>query len=412
MLASQYLPLNSNSARLSVSFLYGGLERVLVLAGNDWEQVRPAHYVDTLLRLAVTALEHQVERDSALVAALQASALAHLRFAYRARFAPWLSTETEGGKPGLLEEIDSVEKLKQFGQLVATLGLGPIVVLVDGVDEFPESAKNPQQLALLLAPLLGTLALIECPGWAFRFFLSEEIEETLHNCSWFRPDRLGLFRITWNSDRIQQLLAARLSHFSKDAGRVYTQISQLCQDELAEKIDRKLVELAGNRPRAALALADLLLQAHCDRPNPPDRIRAETWMVTEQRWATLQGDLLGEWVLSSERMPVSEERGFLPLLVVKEEVGRVWLGNQEISIKQAQDYRVLAALYRNRNNVCSHDWIAEQAWPEAHGGVSDEMIAAAIRRLRVKLGQETPFSGYIETIKGRGYRLYPGGFSS
>ncbi len=75
-----------------------------------------------------------------------------------------------------------------------------------------------------------------------------------------------------------------------------------------------------------------------------------------------------------------------------------------------QDYRVLVCLYRHQQAMCDKDLLAEEAWPDATGGVTDEQIAAAIARLRKNLNQFDPLSGYIETIKGRGYRLHPGAF--
>ncbi len=72
---------------------------------------------------------------------------------------------------------------------------------------------------------------------------------------------------------------------------------------------------------------------------------------------------------------------------------------------------MLACLFRHQDGVCTKDVLIEEAWPEdEQAGVSDYAITASIARLRGALEKASPNVDYIETIRGRGYRLHPAGF--
>lgn len=54
--------------------------------------------------------------------------------------------------------------------------------------------------------------------------------------------------------------------------------------------------------------------------------------------------------------------------------------------------------------VLTRDWLPETVW-EYHGGVDTRTVDVHIRRLRRKLGDDPDDPRYIETLRGRGYRL-------
>ncbi len=421
MLAAQCRPERQDSRRLAVHYTYAGFERVLAEISNDLTQLRPIHHVTAILRQALAALKDAARHDSGLEAMTQRPDIAFRLGAYQARYAPGSAPVAVAGGFLSFDYLAASDLLTEFARLIADCGLATLVILLDGLDEFPPMAGDPVRMAAFLAPLLGTLPLIECPGVAFKFFLPQEAEAQMRLCPWFRPDRLHIFRITWTDDKLRGLISQRLTFFSS-SGRTYTQLGQLCRPELSHRIDKELVALAEGLPRAALALADLLLRTHCQAANPPELIAPETWEAVKVRWNARKMDFL----LGNPFGPISADRTasddlvvptFLPsswpALILHEEDGRVWVGEHEITTEiNAQDFRVLVCLYQHRNAVCSKDLLVAQAWPEAHGGegVTDQAIAAAIARLRKNLGQPAPERGYIETVKGRGYRLHPKGF--
>jgi hypothetical protein len=355
----------------------------------------------------------------------------------------------------------------------------------------------------LLSSLLGTLPLVECPGLAFKFFLPQELEPMLRAQEWFRPGRLCIFRIEWDDHALQELISQRLTYFSARGDRVYEQLSQLCEDDLAKSIDEELVTLAEGRPRWAIRLANMLLKTHCGQDDPPAQITQATWDIVKAKWPTLRADLLRDEqnltdrdykiglrvlrdrVMDSrtptkiaefarlearllENLDTSTRSGdTVPLIVsrsqivdeldrfalqvagdsfthlarigedqqdiritrliregrrkgipeisdldvlrIDEDKGLVWLGDRDITSEiNPQDYRVLVSLYRHQGAVCDKDLLVREAWPEVEAdGVTDQTIAASIARLRRVLRQSSPDEGYIETVRGRGYRLHP-----
>lgn len=425
MLAAQCRPLHSDSPWLAVIYTYAGLEQALAAASYDATQLQATHHVAALLRQGLIALEGEAKRDPKVRTALSHPNAASRLNAYLERYAPHLVAHSSPGAASNLDALTTVELMQGLVVLIKAANLDLGIVLVDGLDEFLLTATDSAQTVALLAPLLGTLPLIECPGLAFKFFLPQEIEPVLRDHQWFRPDRLRIFRIAWQESDLQNLIGQRLTYFSEKGDRAYTRLGQLCQDELANLVDEELAKLAEGLPRGALILADMLLRAHCEQPGPPERIAPETWEAVKARWPVLRAELLETRPsgLSPEQVPAAKEAqqplrpepspSEWPALVVDKTTGCVWLGEHEITKEiRAQDFRVLACLYRNQKAVCSKDLLVEQAWPDALGGVSDQAIAASIARLRRNLGQSSPHEGYIETVTGRGYRLHPKGFGT
>ena len=339
--------------------------------------------------------------------------------AFQGRFAPYLLTGPS--EPTALAGLSAIELMDAFAALIQGCGLQQALVLMDGLDEFPLTVRHPERMVTFLAPLLGTLSLLERPGVAFRFFLPQEVESGLRLQPWFRPDRLRIFRINWTEAHLRAMIGQRLTFFSDRGDRTYRQLGQLCSPDLADHLDDELAHLAEGLPRVALVLADLLLRTHCETPEPAEQIAPPTWKEVQSRWTILRADFLGsDVVIASEveaevsatspgtkAAPVSR-----PPLILDEAAGRVWLGSSEITREiNAQDFLVLASLYRNQGNVCGKELLIAEAWPDVQDGVSDQAIAAAIARLRKNLRHTSPQNGYIETVTGRGYRVHPHGFT-
>ena len=383
--------------------------------------VKPMSHVVAILRQGLLALASAARRAPTVQAALTSPELAPRLAAFQGKFAPHLLTGR--GEPTVLEGLNATELIEAFAALVQECGLQRVLVLMDGLDEFPLTVRHPERMVAFLAPLMGTLSLLERPGTAFRFFLSQELEPGLRLQPWFRPDRLRIFRINWTEGHLRTMIGQRLTFFSDRGDRTYQQLGQLCSPDLADHIDDELARLAEGLPRAALVLADLLLRTHCETPDPAEQIAPATWKEVQSRWTTLRVDFLesDEVVapgLEPEVSVTSSDVKAVPIfrapLTLDEATGRVRQGEREITSEiNAQDFLVLACLFRNQGNICSKDLLVDEAWPDVKdGGVSDQAIAASIARLRKNLGHISPQNGYIETVTGRGYRLHPQGFAT
>ncbi len=419
MLAAHYRPFKSDSAWLAVNYTYAGFEQVFAQANDDVNQVRSIHHISAILQLGVIALVNEMSPDPASQLLSNPEAKSRLD-AYVARFAPNLVTTSTAKTPSFLDKLGPLALLQGFARLVKDAGLEACVVLVDGLDEFPLTAGDPAQIAMFLTHLLGTLPLIECSGLAFKFFLPQELEPFLRTREWFRPDRLHFFRLAWEERTLLVLIKQRLTYFSQRQP-AYEGLAQLCDDELAQVIDNELVSLAQGLPRATLILAGRLLQCHCEQLDPPELISLKTWEQVKAWWSIHRTDFFTEKqpvLMQSERVEITAtlasvvpgDRG----LRVEQEMGLVWLDDRDITSEiNPREYEVLACLYRHRDRVCTKDILIQEAWPEYEEWAgSDQAITQSIKRLRDVLRKYSSDMEYIETIRGRGYRLYPGGFKT
>jgi len=410
MVAIECRPIKSDSTQLSISYTYNGFERVLESVNYDIDQIRPQHHVNAILYLGFTALWNEVTKNERLQKLIKSEPLAHQWDGYTSQYVSHLSNSPHLSNPNNIERLSSVELLQDFWSILVKLGMETCVVLVDGLDEFPYTS-DPSQAIKFLAPLLGTLSIIECPGFSFKFFLPKELEAIVLSCKWFRQDRIQIIPIKWKASDFLHLIEHRLASFSiRD--QKYKDLAELCDDELGAIIDDELITLAGELPRNILILADRLLRFHCKGATPSDRIKLESWQKVKDWWINSH-----ERVQSTENT-VSEQGVQHPLLKIDAERGTVTLGKSEIRSKfKGKIYSMLLFLYKHRGEVCNKTMIIENVWSDIKDGnfVMDQTIAANISRLRKVLNGNAPDSEYIETIKGKtrseaGYRLVPQGF--
>jgi hypothetical protein len=289
MLAAQCRPADRTSTRLAIPYTHASFGPLLDKANDALDDLEPMDHVATLLTTAikiVTEMQATGPRllHSPTVAATVSKELSELE----SHLAPHLHRERggAGAHNGGLTALDALEK---FAALVQVFGIKTCVVLVEGLDESLKTAGRPVQTAAFLAPLLGTPPLIECPGWAFKFYLPWELKPVLYNCPWFHAERLqSLSASSWDENLLSQLLRERLIHHSLRQPP-YEDLAQLCEDDLAPVIDIELVSLADS-PRAALYLSNALLQAHAAQAPPPERIAADTWERVKEWWRTRRTD--------------------------------------------------------------------------------------------------------------------------
>ncbi|MBV6452664.1 MAG: hypothetical protein MHPDNHAH_03424 [Anaerolineales bacterium] len=423
MVASECRPLQNGSARLCISYSFNGFERILNRVNYEIEQIRPQHHVEALLYLGVNALQKEISRDTRIRKILENEGLLNEWKAYILHFAPSLASQHQTNDPANLDGLSSIELLQGFSSILQKLGIETCVVLIDGLDEFSYTSETSKAIKFL-APLLGTLSIIECPGFAFKFFLPKELESVVFSCTWFRQDRIQIFAIKWKPSDFLNLIENRLAYFSK-RGSKYSDIAELCDDELGTIIDRELFFVAGELPRNVLILADKLLRVHCDNNPLAESIKLESWQKVKDWWITNndktqsreRSSILSEDSITSKTHSQKQTQHH-PVLVIDETRGTVTLGESEIRNKlEGKIYTMLLFLYKHRGEVCNKNMIVENVWPDVKDGeyVTDQAIAANISRLRKILNEDAPNIKYIETIKGRtrsegGYRLLPGGY--
>ncbi|MGE5578014.1 MAG: response regulator [Syntrophothermus sp.] len=73
----------------------------------------------------------------------------------------------------------------------------------------------------------------------------------------------------------------------------------------------------------------------------------------------------------------------------------------ELTLKE---FELLSTLARNRGRVLTRDLLLESIWGYEYTG-DTRTVDVHIRRLRQKLGDDREDAGYIETVRGVGYRM-------
>jgi TolB-like protein len=72
---------------------------------------------------------------------------------------------------------------------------------------------------------------------------------------------------------------------------------------------------------------------------------------------------------------------------------------------QEQPLRILTALLERPNEVVTREELCQRLWPEGTFVDFDHSLNAAVRRLRVTLGDDAEVPRFIETVHKRGYRF-------
>jgi hypothetical protein len=298
------------------------------------------------------------------------------------RFLHTLFTEPSGPLP---DGLPLIEHWRALVALIRRAGLKAVYVLVDGLDEFPETAIDPQTaVTTFLLPLIMKLSLMETPPVAFKFFLPLEVLDTLQENPAVRLDRLNQYHLEWRDDHLVRMLQSRLQSFSR--GRIAS-LDAIADVDVAGRIDIQLARWACGSPRNLLLLGDILFTVHCDQEG-------------ESKLLLTEEDL--------QRVPDRFRRDYgllVPPLSIDEKQQRVLIGGQPIRGElSALEYELLWFLYQNAGEVKSKDDIYLAVYQTTEG-VSDEAIDSLVFRLRQKIEVDPKRPVYLVTLRGVGYQL-------
>lgn len=157
-----------------------------------------------------------------------------------------------------------IDQFSLLTGLVGHLGFQAVYVLVDGLDELPETAGDPAAGAALLTPLLANLTLMNTtPRLVFKCFLPAEMRSfILESTRKVRRDRLSFETINWTREGLLEILHKRLAVSSSFTIQSLDAVSA---PELRGELETSLIEEAQGNPRYLMLLADFLVKTHCDR---------------------------------------------------------------------------------------------------------------------------------------------------
>lgn len=300
--------------------------------------------------------------------------LLDLQYKYAPELVP---AAAEGSFPNL--ERTATEDFRTLVALVQQLGIAGLYVMVDRLDEQPETADSPPAILDLLLPLVAHLPLMEHEGVAFKFFLPLEIKALLEETPKVRLDRLRIYTVEWDEALLQQLLEKRLAVFSE--GRIKA-LGQLARTPLNETVDRELVQWANGSPRRLLRLGELLLLEHARRM-PDDEA-----LLTPEAW---------------ENACLQFQRDYRPPgLSVDPLKAQVRIGTRLIGLTPLE-HKFLLTLSEGRG-WCEKETLIQKVW-DATEGVTDQAVSRLVRRIREKVEPLPGSPIYLLTEHNQGFRL-------
>jgi hypothetical protein len=281
-------------------------------------------------------------------------------------------------------DLSLIERWRALVSLVRRVGLEAVCVLVDGLDEFSETALGAQEaMVSFLLPLVANLSLLEMPHVAFKFFLPLEVLEALQTNPAVRFDRLERYRLVWRDEHLVQMLQSRLQAFS--GGRVPS-LDAIADPSAPRRIDAQLARWAYGSPRNLLLLGDTLLAVHSGREGDPQPLFTEQDLQeVPERFGREYGPMV-------------------PRLSIDEKQQQVYIGGRPIEKLTPLEYDLLWFLYQNADEVKSKDDIYLAVYKTMEG-VSNEAIDSLVFRLRQKIEMSPKEPVYLITQRGQGYRL-------
>lgn len=188
-------------------------------------------------------------------------------------------------------QMQPIDLLGRFTELMINLDFGAVYVLVDGLDEIPETADNFIAAAGFLIPLLSNLNLItNTPYLAFKIFVPSEMESLLLEATRkIRRDRLAVQRIGLQNEDLAEILHRRLIYCSNG---VVSHLDAICAVEMRGQLERELVLYAEGNPRRLVLLGRSILE-HRSRLISADEAQ-EAYLLNRDdlNWAVhaLRGD--------------------------------------------------------------------------------------------------------------------------
>jgi len=95
-----------------------------------------------------------------------------------------------------------------------------------------------------------------------------------------------------------------------------------------------------------------------------------------------------------------------PGVYVDVDSGDVWVDGRRAPVLTDHEYRLLLLLYGRMNKIVTRDDVAEAVWGADYmENIDDARCDKLLSRLRGKIEQDPANPKYLQTVRGRGYKL-------
>jgi hypothetical protein len=151
--------------------------------------------------------------------------------------------------------------------LVKRIGFNSIYILIDKVDETEQTGNNPEQTYQLIQPLIRDLELLGLEGYAFKFFLWNQVEPFYRKHA--RPDRIAQYELHWSRADLKGILSARLKAFSSST---ISSFGQLVMDGPGIDIDDAICVMSNGSPRNMIRMCERILAVQGEISSDSEKI--------------------------------------------------------------------------------------------------------------------------------------------
>lgn len=151
-------------------------------------------------------------------------------------------------------------QLEYLGKLARLIGFRSVYVLIDKPDETELTGNDAAATYRLIQPLIRDLELLGLEGFAFKFFLWDQIEDLYRKDA--RPDRMQEYQLSWKREGLERLLSERLKSFS--GGKV-SKFSELCESDIGFDPDSAICLMANHSPRNVIRICERIFAAQAER---------------------------------------------------------------------------------------------------------------------------------------------------
>ncbi len=137
------------------------------------------------------------------------------------------------------------------------LGITRANVLVDNVDELPQTAADPKAAFTFVRALLTNLFLYKLPGLSFRYFLWDRVDPQCTLEEGVRRDRITDRHLRWRPEQLDKMLSERMRTASK-----LSSFDGLVAKSVRFSVHKLIVHVAAGCPRDMVRLADRIINEH------------------------------------------------------------------------------------------------------------------------------------------------------
>ncbi|TDK41824.1 P-loop ATPase, Sll1717 family [Algoriphagus formosus] len=145
-------------------------------------------------------------------------------------------------------------QLELIYEYAQKLGFKSIYILIDKVDETHLTTNDSEATFRLIEPLIKDLETHSIKGFAFKYFLWDQIYDFLLKAG--RPDRINIHSLIWSRDRLLEMLSKRLTAFS---GGNISKLQQIYEGKNSMGIDDAVTILSWRSPRNVIRICQELI---------------------------------------------------------------------------------------------------------------------------------------------------------